>query len=182
MENNYEVMVKELKEKHLSKDYKDKEVMLGNYTDDLFILLRDILKDFVESQEETHREFFKKLNISSSMETDCFVFSYEDNLTFTEGLNTGAVTYDEVYNFEGRIYPEKTALSVQNILSTPDDEFDLTLIDKGGEHKVYEKLDKENLYKKCYELVSSGEDSQYIAIFNLKDAMSLHKYADVHNL
>lgn len=182
MKDNYEVMVKELKEKHLLKGYKDNGAMLDNYTDDLFILLRDILKDFVESQEEAHRDFFKNLNITSSMDTDCFVFLCDEKLTFVEGCSSGAVTYDEICGFDGRMYPPNKSLSVEDILNSSDDEFDLTLIDKNGEHKTYGRLNKESLYKICHDLVIDGEEPRNIAIFNLKDSMSLHKYADIHSL
>lgn len=52
----------------------------------------------------------------------------DEELTFVEGLNTGAVTYDEICNYEGRIYSPNTALSIKDILNSLDNEFDLTLI------------------------------------------------------
>lgn len=202
MEINYDVIVEELKKKHLSKKYKDNSELLDGYATDLLTLVCDIIKNYISKQEDIekcngdnindsllykeqkneYKRFFKKLNISSSINKDCYIFLCDEELTFIEGCSDGCVTYDEICNYEGRIYPPNTALSTKDIMSSIDNEFDLTIVNKKGEHKTYGKLSKENLYKTCFDLVSNGEDVQSIAIFNLKDSMPLDKYADILNL
>lgn len=177
MENNRNVTIENLKRKYLLKEGENIKSLLDSYT----LELMDLLKIDI-SQEIEYKTFFENLNISHSMPIDCFVFWYGEELTFAEGLNEGAVSYDELCDYDGRLYPPNTAMSVKDILNSMDNEFDLTLIDKNGEHKAYGRLNKENVYKTCHDLILNGENSNSIAIFNLKDSMSIYKYVDMYNL